>query len=411
MRVLLATLGTAGDVHPFLAVAQELTRRGHEVAIATEERAFPACQRAGVTPLALVPDGVAAAPPPVSAIAYLRRWIVPRVPAMHERMVRHLRDMRADALLCHHVCLGVPSAAAATGVPWGMAAVGPASWPSLDQITVYPGMPDLDTYSPLLVRAGFAVGTRVVSALIDGSLSRVRRRMGLAPVRHAMFDLMFSGRSNLGLWSPLLRPPARDDRPNSRICGFAMHDDPAQDDGWAEVERALADDAPPIVFSLGSAMVGCGVRLLRAAEEACRTLKRRGLVLLGNLPGGRVPSVSNRRSLLTVRYAPHSRAFSHAAAVVIHGGVGTLAQGLLAGVPILTIPTGHDQFDNAARARRLGVGFTLPRSRLTGRGLTAALRRLLDDPGFRARAGAIAPAVRSEQGARAAAEAVEALAH
>jgi len=110
-----------------------------------------------------------------------------------------------------------------------------------------------------------------------------------------------------------------------------------------------------------------------------------------------------------VPYAPHSEVMPRACAVVHQGGVGTTAQAMLAGRPMLVVPFSHDQPDNAARCARLGVARVLPRGALRAPRLVRELAALLGDPEVRARAERVGLEVRGERGASAAVDAIEAV--
>ena len=107
-------------------------------------------------------------------------------------------------------------------------------------------------------------------------------------------------------------------------------------------------------------------------------------------------------------YAPHSSVFPRAAVNVHQGGVGTTAQALRAGRPMLVVPWSHDQFDNAERVKRLGVGGVLYRRRYKAQHVARALRRLLEDETVARRAHGVGERVRGEDGVKAACDAIEA---
>ncbi|MBL8539908.1 MAG: glycosyltransferase, partial [Betaproteobacteria bacterium] len=107
--------------------------------------------------------------------------------------------------------------------------------------------------------------------------------------------------------------------------------------------------------------------------------------------------------------APHSIVFPRAAAIVHQGGIGTLAQALKAGRPMLVVPFSHDQPDNAERAQRLGVARCIPRAKFPVERAVEALRALLDDPRYAQSAQAVAEAIRAEDGVRAACDRIERL--
>ena len=123
--------------------------------------------------------------------------------------------------------------------------------------------------------------------------------------------------------------------------------------------------------------------MLQRIITALGTLHVRGLVTLGPAMAGErfdVPA-----NVVAVPSAPHARVFPHAAAVVTHAGHGTVMRALVHGVPLLCLPMGRDQDDNAARVFARGVGLRLRPSAKPPR-IAAAIQRLLDEPGFRVQA-------------------------
>jgi UDP:flavonoid glycosyltransferase YjiC (YdhE family) len=117
-----------------------------------------------------------------------------------------------------------------------------------------------------------------------------------------------------------------------------------------------------------------GRAFFAAAADACRRLGRRGIFLTKfpeQLPAALPPGVAH------FAYVPLDVLLPRAAAFVHHGGVGSMSQALAAGVPQLVMPLAHDQFDNLARVRALGVGEGVGVSRFTGRRVARVLARLL----------------------------------
>ncbi|MGH8653234.1 MAG: glycosyltransferase [Gammaproteobacteria bacterium] len=106
-------------------------------------------------------------------------------------------------------------------------------------------------------------------------------------------------------------------------------------------------------------------------------------------------------------YVPHSRILPHAKAIVLAGGIGTTSQALRAGKPLVIVPFAHDQFDNAARVERLGVGLVISRERYTAKRAATALERLLGTPSFARKASDIGRRVQSEDGIAVACDAIE----
>jgi UDP:flavonoid glycosyltransferase YjiC (YdhE family) len=133
--------------------------------------------------------------------------------------------------------------------------------------------------------------------------------------------------------------------------------------------------SPPIVFTPGSANQAAAA-FFSAAIDASARLGRRALLLTRyprQLPT--LPSFAYHEA-----FVPLSKVLPRCAALVHHGGIGTLAQGLAAGIPQLTMPMGFDQPDNVTRLHRLGVGRWIRPSGFTGRPVAEALHELIEDP-------------------------------
>ncbi|MFM7231550.1 MAG: glycosyltransferase, partial [bacterium] len=165
----------------------------------------------------------------------------------------------------------------------------------------------------------------------------------------------------------------------------------------------------------GSSAVFTAGRFYDHAAAAARALRRRAVLLTGiedRNPVAGVPDlavVTSADPVVRVPYAPHSEVMPPACAVVHQGGIGTTAQALRAGRPTLVVPFSHDQPDNAMRVVRLGVGRTLPRSRVSAAAFVRELAALLADPAVVGRAREVAERVRHEPGAEGAADAIERL--
>jgi UDP:flavonoid glycosyltransferase YjiC (YdhE family) len=113
--------------------------------------------------------------------------------------------------------------------------------------------------------------------------------------------------------------------------------------------------------------------------------------------------------LLALPYAPYSRLFPHAIVNVHQGGSGTTGEALRSGRPMLMVPYGWDQPDNAVRVERLGAGLHLPRSEYTVDTATTALKTLLETPRFSIRAAAVGEQMAEEDGLASACNAIEAV--
>ena len=172
----------------------------------------------------------------------------------------------------------------------------------------------------------------------------------------------------------------------------------------AELENFLAAGEPPIVFGLGSSAVMVAGEFWRAAITATGKLGRRAILLTGKPPQelGAVPP-----SVKAFEYLPYSAVFPRACAIVHSGGIGTLAQALAAGRPQVIAPVAFDQPDNARRTVALGVARGVPFRNADAAAMTRELDALLRAPEHAARAREIGERITRENGARAAADALE----
>jgi UDP:flavonoid glycosyltransferase YjiC (YdhE family) len=237
---------------------------------------------------------------------------------------------------------------------------------------------------------------------------QLRSELGLGRGPDPIFEAKHSPYLVLAMFSPLLGEPQPDWPAVTRVTGFAFYDgDAGQRDLPPELERFLDEGPPPLVFTLGSAAVLDAGDFYRQSALAAALLGQRAVLLVGsdprNIPEQIPPNVC------VAHYAPYSKLFPRAAVVIHQGGVGTTAQALISGKPMLVMPYSHDQPDNARRVRRLGVARVIRRRRYTAELAARKITQLLESPRLRRRAARIGAQLRTEDGVKAACDALEAL--
>lgn len=404
MRVLLVTVGSHGDVHPFIALARALINTGHTPAILTNPHFARVVEGAGVECLPIGEDldirDIIAARPVMDAhrgpMTVMRELMLPVVGQVYERTLDALKNWRADVCVAHPICMGAPWACERAGVPCDTAALAPSMWFNpADRLVMIPwGSPEPHRWT---VRAQLAAGRVMMRLALDSGLNRARRELGLPRLKDGFFSEALGGRHNLGLWSPHFRGAVPGDSVKGRICGFPWHDTVREPDPeWARIEEFLSSGEPPVVFTLGTAAVHSPGDFYAQAARACSAIGRRGVLLVGrdeylprSLPAG----------VAAFTYAPYSKLLPRCAATVHHAGIGTTAQTLRSGRPSVPVPFAHDQFDNAARLHRLGVARIVKKGRAFTDRLAAGLRTVLDDHAFSRRAAELSGAIAHEDGA------------
>jgi rhamnosyltransferase subunit B len=412
MRILLAPLGSHGDVHPFIGLGHALKARGHDIHVITASPFRGLVEQNG---FAFAPIGTNQ--DYEETILNPDLWNPRRsfrtLLGNAERLGRHIREGYRhilDRYLPGETVLAAGSLAfwarianEKPGVPLASVHLQPsflsshADPPEFVQLRMrrwWPGW-----IKSLL----YWIGDRyVLSPYLVPAISPFRDELGLPPLRRTMYDWLHSSQRIIGLF-PEWYGNSPDWPEQMRVTGFVRFDQAGSAPMSPELESFLNQGDPPIAFSFGSAMRH-GKPYFEAAVDACRILGKRGLLLAKGKE--QVPE-KLPATVLHVDYAPFSEVFPRCAAVVHHGGIGTCAQALAAGVPQLIMPISFDQPDNARRLEKLGVGSRLWPKRFTGPRVAAELFKLLDSPATRMRCRDVAEFMQEGSGAEKVCELLE----
>jgi len=367
MTAIVIGLGSAGDVHPNVGLALALQRRGHRVLFVAGSVFRSLAERTGLEFIGLGTEEEyyeAVRDPdlwhPIRAFSVVaRRLILPWMRPLYEIIVKHAERGRT-VVAAPGTAFGARNAQEKLGVPLATVHLQPLMLRS----TVEPGcfgFPDIIGSLPRPLRGLYlrAADRFLVDRLLAPETNSFRAELGLSPVSR-FFDRWFhSPQLIIGFFPEWFAPPPPDWPANVRLTGFPLWDESELRQLSPELEDFLEAGDPPLVFTAGSAMAQ-GKDFFRVSVEVCHRSGRRGL-LLTQFPEQLPPRL--RDGVRHFDYLPFSVVLPRAAAFVHHGGIGTTAQALAAGVPQLVVPLAHDQPDNAVRVRRLGVGdFILPKA-------------------------------------------------
>src|SRR6202167_2250909 len=411
MRIVFSTYGTFGDVNPLIALSLELKRRGHRPVLAVPEMFRPKIEPLGIGFAPVRPEQD---PNDTRLIAMiydikhgtetgLRKFLFPSLRDSYVDLLAALEaDGGADLLVAGELAYAAPIVAEKTGVPWASYVLAPFSFFSGYDPPVLPPYPTLakvqEAVPPLgLVVARFA---RFVTRKWPKPVYDLRRELGLPIGKNPIFDAKHSPNLVLALFSHVLGVQQKDWPEHTLITGFCFYDADAGNAALPEkLEKFLNAGDAPVVFTLGSAAVLAAGDFYEQSAKAVKKLGVRAVLLIGsdarNRPEGELPD-----SICVAEYAPYSKLFGRAALAVHQGGVGTTAQCLRAGRPMLIMPYSHDQPDNARRMRRMGEARVIQRSDYKAWRVARRVRAMLAEPEFEARARVVAEEVGRENGVK-----------
>ena len=418
-KIVFTTWGSFCDIHPFMGLALELQARGHRAAIATLSWYREKIEAAGIQFYQLRPDELstnkAEEDEVLRRIMDLRdgpRYVMQDLLSPHIRASYHdtlravLADGGADVLVSHAIPMAAPIVAEVTGVKWVSAVLSPISIPSAYDPPTPPELPwlrKLLLVHPAIARVFIGLLKRFTESWIT-PVREFRRELGLAPGRHPLFEGQFSPRAMLALFSNVLAKAQPDYPPNTVITGFPFYDARNEQPASRELMQFLADGEPPIVFTLGSAAVRIGEQFFRTSIEVAKRLNRRALLLVGDESDVQTDLANG---IGVFNYAPHSVVMPRASVVVHQAGIGTTGQALQSGRPMLIVPYGQDQPDNARRCVELGVGEMLPSQHYWFETALAKLERVLGDPSYAENARKVSLRLLQEDGTKTACDVIE----
>ncbi len=409
MRLTLLPAGSRGDVQPYVALGVGLRRAGHQVSVPAPAVFQDLITRAGLeyipsntlNPQEFIrrPEIQAAARRggQLSVIFTLMRQAAPLLDSTFEAYWQDTQT--AEAIVASSIPFGALDIAEARGLPH--------VWAALHAIKPTRAFPN-PFFAPFGARLhnGFNPFTHhvirfVFWGLFGGILNRWRRRHGLPPVPASGPYAGWDARQVTTLYgfSPHVLPAPTDWPAWHQVTGYWFLDAP---ESWRPPEallRFLDGGPPPVCIGFGSMDDQNPERLQRLVLEAIRLSGQRAIVLAGWSGLAQAASSNATAPVYFSQELPHSWLFPRVAAVVHHGGAGTTAAGLRAGVPTVIAPFAADQFLWADRLVRLGVGVRAPAFfQLSAETLAAAITRAVGEAGLRQRAAALGAQIRAEAG-------------
>jgi rhamnosyltransferase subunit B len=412
-RIVIATIGSLGDLHPSLALGLELGRRGHRVTIASTEYYRGKVEELGIEFHSIRPNWDPTDRELIRQCENLKRGpevlyrklILPELRATYDDLISVAAG--ADLMIAGELVYAAPLVAEKLSLRWTSEILSPFSFFSSHDPSILVSLPSLIHLRKVgwrAYRAGLNLG-RLATWHWSNPVRHLRRELGLRRDCDPVFRDKYSPDLVLALFSRWLAQPQPDWPRQTFQPGFVCFDD-RKVEGAASPELIafLAAGDAPIVFTQGSTAVHNSGDFYEVSLKAAQRLGRRA-VLLG---AKTFPEVCSP-GVLVLPYVPYSQIFPYGAVNVHQGGSGTTGQALRAGRPMLVVPYGWDQPDNAARIERLGTGLHVSRNNYSPNTAINALHRLLGEPHFATRAAEIRAEMEQEDGQTLACDAIETL--
>jgi MGT family glycosyltransferase len=386
---LLATWEGGGSVAPILTIAKKLLARGHRVRVISDRCNQPETEAYGAS---FVPWTRAPSRPDRSRATEIMRDWEPATPqegfqrvlegimvgpalAYAEDLIEELEHEPADLVVTNEMLFGVPLGCEAVGQKFALVAANVSLYPMPGVPPLGPGLaPPRNAEEEALHRAITEANTAQLDSMLP-ALNAARTALGLAPLERLLAQLepaeaLLLATARVFDFAPPSLPP------RTWYVGPQLGE-PAWATPW--VSPWPADDRRPLVLVGFSTSFQDHIGVLQRLIDAAAPLPVRLLVTLGDtiLPSELTPAPNAR----LVHSAPHDAVMREAAVVVTHGGHGTVSRALTHRRPLLVVPHGRDQNDNAVRVTERGAGLSLPATASVDE-LRGALARLLTEPGF-----------------------------
>jgi rhamnosyltransferase subunit B len=410
-KIVFTTLGSLGDLYPQISVAIELRQRGHDIVFAVMQEYGEIVASLGFEFWLMRPDSSMMKNPKTLALMKdtetgdeygFNYWLAPSLRDTYTDLLASAKD--ADLIIAGAAVFVAPLVAEKLGIPWIAFALAPFDFfsisdPSVKLLKFFDKLRELGTpFQPRMI----PLLKRMKQQLAE-PIYKLRAELGLSEINYNPLAENRSSCMILAMFSPVLAAPQPDWDPRIVMAGFPFYDGTHQaTELSAELQAFLSAGEPPIVFTLGTIVVGVPGAFYQESVQATILLNRRAVLLIGsNTPPANLPE-----SMMAIDYVRHSAIFPHACAIVHQGGAGTTAQALKSGHPTLIMPYCDDQPDNAARMERLGTSRTISRQEYKAARVAQELQEILENPKYATKAAEVALIIQAEDGVNLACDAI-----
>ncbi len=416
MRITILSLGSRGDVQPFIALAVGLQKTGrYKVRFAAPDN-FESLAREyslNFSPLGVDTQkmlGTGGIDPNRNILLWL--WKVLRsMKPLVERIAENtwLACQDAEFIIYSMMGVGAYHVAEKLGVPCSMASPIPGFAPTRAYPNpggVFPSLPLGGGYN----RLTHILSGHLFQIFTGPFINRWRKEKLHLPAipfgKYPYFHMGGRPQPIFGSYSPIISPKPPDWGDNIHVCGYWFLDPAPYWQPSAQLITFLEAGAPPVYIGFGSMANRAPQKMAQLVQKALELSGQRGILAAG---WGGLDNANLPDKIFVLDSVPHAWLFPRMAAVVHHGGAGTTGAGFRAGVPSVLVPHMGDQPFWAKRVTELGVGpQPIPRRKLTSERLAAAITTATTDQNMQARAAALGERIRAEDGVARTIEIIEA---
>ena len=361
-RILVVAIGSYGDVLPLVALALALQKRGHTVTFFSNAYFTDLVKRSGLN---FVEFGNTSSYEEIANHPNLwnpyKGWqligsrLVDSLNEAYDTLLTHLIP-RNTILVSSTLGFACRLLQETHGIPAATVHLSPGVFHSAHEAPKAPGLV-MPRCLPVPIKKGMwtMLDHLLVDPIVKPKLNRFRQELGLPPASRIFHQWLHSPDLVLCLFPEWFAAKQPDWPPQTHVTGFPMYDDAQGISSFHKVQKFLDAGSPPLVFTPGSANKQAP-QFFEEAAKACDLSGHRGIFLTQypeqlphQLPG----------TITHFSYVPLSQLLQQCTLLVHHGGIGTCAQALRAGIPQIIQPLNFDQFDNAHRINRLGVGTSI----------------------------------------------------
>lgn len=372
MKILLAATGTAGNVLPFVGLGKCLRERGHQVLLAAGGNCRSMAERENIEFFNL--------DPPAGALSFdiahrdaggkeMGKQLLEEGIYQIQHVYRWIKEQYVPGhtvVACPGWLFGGRIAEEHLGIPLASVCLQPMMLRTTD-----------DKRIPRFLARML---DRIIDVFVDMALAKplneFRSSLGLSRISRVMNRWWFSPQTILGLYPDWFSPIPSEWKAQTILTGFPYYDAMTDRSNIGDVQAFLDAGPPPLVFSQAS-LIKDAKGYFSTCAAIAKEMKHRAILLTAH-PEHLPKPLPN--DVVSFGFVPVSDVLPRAAAFIHHGGVGSIAQALAAGVPQLTVPGFLDQPDNCRRLLKLGVSANLLPKDFSKEKVVPLLRQLVSSP-------------------------------